>query len=116
MQEKELFERKSLLPFRTNFSALIGWKKKDFSFGSVVGAIQHHLHVDGRCAAVSSTQMRITLCTEVWRKIRGEQKLCKRFRVLCDTEKENGVEARKQTEQKTKKLRKIWKKNMLNNK
>lgn len=84
--EKELFERKSLLPFQSEFFYSSAKKKKERApvFLSLVLLVEfgRHLHVDGRCAAVSSTQMRITLGAKVWRKIRKEQKLCKHFRVL----------------------------------
>lgn len=66
------------------------------------------MHVDGRCAAVSSTQMRITLGAKVWRKIRKEQKLCKHFRVLYDDDdnvKESKAAIEKEREKKGKNLR-----------
>lgn len=77
-----------------NFSTLVDTKKSGSIFfpffASVVRSLCRHLHVNGRCAAVSSTEMRITLGVIFWRKIRREQKLCKHFRVFrSDEEKES---------------------------
>lgn len=84
--KKNCLKEKVCFLFKVNFSTRRRKKKKERApvFLSLVLLVEfgRHLHVDGRCAAVSSTQMRITLGAKVWRKIRKEQKLCKHFRVL----------------------------------